>query len=77
MSSTTPAPSPDTPITIKIALDNGENRRFKLPLRELGANSLPDKVCFMSQPQPSPRRRVHPTNVKVIKDNGVCRINHP
>ena len=46
MSTTTPAPSPDTPITIKVALSNGENRRFKLPLRELGANTLPDKVCF-------------------------------
>ena len=52
MSSTNPAPSPDTPITIKIALSNGENRRFKLALRELGANTLPDKVRFTSQPKP-------------------------
>ncbi|KAL8775019.1 MAG: hypothetical protein Q9209_000498 [Squamulea sp. 1 TL-2023] len=37
-------PSSDTPITIKLALNNGENRRFKLALRELGANTLPDKV---------------------------------
>ena len=38
------APSSDTPIAIKLALNNGENRRFKLALRELGANTLPDKV---------------------------------
>ncbi|KAL8826649.1 MAG: hypothetical protein Q9191_003665 [Dirinaria sp. TL-2023a] len=47
MSSTNPAPSPDTPITIKIALNNGENRRFKLALRELGANTLPDQLRSM------------------------------
>ncbi|KAL8862597.1 MAG: hypothetical protein Q9178_001095 [Gyalolechia marmorata] len=38
------APSSDTPIAIKLALNNGENRRFKLALRELGANTLPDKL---------------------------------
>lgn len=32
-------------ITIKIVFANkDENRRFKLPLKELGANSLTDKV---------------------------------
>lgn len=38
------APSADTPITIKVALSNCENRRFKLALRDLGANTLPEKV---------------------------------
>lgn len=35
---------PDTPITVKVIID-GTNRRFKLPLRDLGANVLPQKVC--------------------------------
>ncbi len=39
---------PDTLITVKIIID-GTNRRFKLPLRDLGANVLPQKVtCFPS-----------------------------
>ncbi|KAL8784428.1 MAG: hypothetical protein Q9213_003951 [Squamulea squamosa] len=46
-------PSSDTPITIKLALNNGENRRFKLALRELGANTLPDKLRSLLN--------VHPT----------------
>lgn len=45
MASTNAAPSADTPIAIKLALNNGENRRFKLTLRDLGANTLPEKVC--------------------------------
>lgn len=53
MATINPSPSPDTPITIKIALNNGESRRFKLALRDLGAITLPDKVCRSSQPQPS------------------------
>ncbi|MCJ1427395.1 hypothetical protein MMC29_005298 [Sticta canariensis] len=44
MATINPSPSPDTPITIKIALSNGENRRFKLALRDLGAVTLPDKL---------------------------------
>ncbi|MCJ1437632.1 hypothetical protein MMC27_007019 [Xylographa pallens] len=35
--------SPDVLITIKLLVGT-ENRRFKLPLRDLGANSLPDKL---------------------------------
>jgi hypothetical protein len=35
----------DTPITVKV-LYNGVNRRFKLPLRDLGARSFPQKVWF-------------------------------
>ena len=34
----------DTPITIKISVNDGL-KKIKLPLRDLGANSLPDKVC--------------------------------
>ena len=34
---------PDTLIVIKLQVGD-ENRRFKLPLRDLGANILPDKV---------------------------------
>ncbi|KAL8687706.1 MAG: hypothetical protein Q9224_005074, partial [Gallowayella concinna] len=44
MASINPTPSADTPIAIKLALNNGENRRFKLVLRDLGANTLPDKL---------------------------------
>ncbi|KAL8694027.1 MAG: hypothetical protein Q9218_001265 [Villophora microphyllina] len=44
MASINPAPTSDTPITIKLALSNGENRRFKLPLKDLGANTLPHKL---------------------------------
>ncbi|KAL8739203.1 MAG: hypothetical protein Q9181_000094 [Wetmoreana brouardii] len=44
MASNNPNPSSDTPIAIKLALNNGENRRFKLALRDLGANTLPDKL---------------------------------
>lgn len=34
---------PDTLITVKVVLD-GQNRRFKLALRDLGAHVLPQKV---------------------------------
>lgn len=34
----------DTLITIKISVNDGL-KKIKLPLRDLGANSLPDKVC--------------------------------
>ncbi|KAL8675382.1 MAG: hypothetical protein Q9168_000213 [Polycauliona sp. 1 TL-2023] len=44
MATVNTTPSSDTPIAIKLALNNGENRRFKLALRELGANTLPDKL---------------------------------
>jgi len=36
--------SQDTPITIKISV-NDSLKKLKLPLRDLGANVLPDKVC--------------------------------
>ena len=37
--------NPDTTmITVKVAID-GTNRRFKVALRDLGANVFPDKVC--------------------------------
>lgn len=34
---------PDTLITVKVIID-GQNRRFKLALRDLGANTLPQRV---------------------------------
>lgn len=37
--------SPDTPIVIKVAI-KGANRKFKLPLRELNATNLPQKVSI-------------------------------
>ena len=40
---TSVAMSPDILITIKLQIGS-ENRRFKLPLKDLGANILPDKV---------------------------------
>lgn len=40
---TTSNTNPDTLVTLKVNIE-GSNRRFKLPLRELGANTLPDKV---------------------------------
>jgi len=36
----------DTPITIKISVNDGL-KKIKLPLRDLGAKSLPDKVCYI------------------------------
>ncbi|KAL9000587.1 MAG: hypothetical protein Q9169_000880 [Polycauliona sp. 2 TL-2023] len=48
MATANTTPTSDTPIAIKLALNNGENRRFKLALRDLGANTLPDKVSFHS-----------------------------
>jgi next-to-BRCA1 protein 1 len=35
--------NPDTLITVKVAI-NGSNRRFKLALRDLGANIFPQRV---------------------------------
>ena len=46
------AMSPDVLITIKLQIGL-ENRRFKLPLKELGANTLPDKVSSKSSTQAS------------------------
>lgn len=63
---------PDTLITVKV-LYNDINRRFKIPLKDLGARVLPQKVCpsrssdrsssFMCREHPSPidhRHMVHP-----------------
>ena len=41
------AVSLDTPITIKVSV-NDSLKKIKLPLRDLGANSLPDKVCTLN-----------------------------
>jgi hypothetical protein len=41
------APHPvtlDTPIVIKIAV-NGQLKKLKLPMKDLGVTVLPDKVC--------------------------------
>ena len=43
--STAQAVNADHPIVIKVAI-NGANRKFKLPLRELNATTLPQKVWF-------------------------------
>ena len=54
MSTTNSAPSPvgpDTLITVKVLFD-GQNRRFKLALRDLGAHSLPQKVRTLLPVQP-------------------------
>ncbi|KFY37438.1 hypothetical protein V494_04755 [Pseudogymnoascus sp. VKM F-4513 (FW-928)] len=40
--------NPDTLVTLKINVE-GSNRRFKLPLRDLGANTLPDKLRSLLQ----------------------------
>jgi len=40
------ATNPDTLVTLKINIE-GSNRRFKLPLRDLGASTLPDKLRFL------------------------------
>lgn len=42
-----PAVGPDTLITIKILYNDSVNRRFKIPLRDLGARVFPQKVCFI------------------------------
>lgn len=47
MSTATPssiAVTPTTPITVKV-IYNDNTRRFKVPLKELGARVLPQKVC--------------------------------
>jgi len=41
--------SPDTPITIKISV-NDSLKKLKLPLKDLGANVLIDKVCQPDTP---------------------------
>ncbi|KAH6674313.1 putative next to BRCA1 gene 1 protein [Halenospora varia] len=51
MASTT-ATNPDTLVTLKVNLE-GSNRRFKLPLRDLGASTLPDKLRFLLAIPPS------------------------
>ncbi|KAH8602161.1 hypothetical protein B0O99DRAFT_588380 [Bisporella sp. PMI_857] len=42
----TSATNPDTQVVLKINVD-GHNRKFKLPLRDLGASTLPDKLRFL------------------------------
>lgn len=46
------AATPDTLITLKVSFD-GNTRRFKLPLRDLGALTLEDKVSSIHWPIPS------------------------
>ncbi|KZF19583.1 hypothetical protein L228DRAFT_254250 [Xylona heveae TC161] len=45
---------PETPITIKVAID-GTNRRFKLPLKDLSANVLPFKLRHLLSIPPTHR----------------------
>lgn len=45
MATSTPASS-DTLVTLKVNFQ-GSTRRFKLPLRDLGATTLEDKVCYL------------------------------
>ena len=73
MATNATASSPDMPITIKIIISGkDENRKFKLPLRDLGANSLPDKVrnlgslAFTATPTSS---TLCPTLSPCLKDN--------
>ncbi|TVY28460.1 Next to BRCA1 gene 1 protein [Lachnellula hyalina] len=47
-----PATNPDTLVTLKVNVE-GTNRRFKLPLRDLGASTLPDKLRFLLAVAPS------------------------
>ncbi|EEA19715.1 hypothetical protein TMatcc_009863 [Talaromyces marneffei ATCC 18224] len=42
-----PAVGPDTLITIKILHNDSVNRRFKIPLRDLGARVFPQKVRYL------------------------------
>ncbi|TVY59698.1 NBR1-like protein [Lachnellula suecica] len=46
------ATNPDTLVTLKVNVE-GSNRRFKLPLRDLGASTLPDKLRFLLAISPS------------------------
>lgn len=39
--------TPDTLVTLKVVFQDA-NKRFKLPLKELGANTLPDRVSCSS-----------------------------
>lgn len=40
----------DTLVTVKVCQDNLVTRRFKLPLRDLGARAFPLKVCVGQSP---------------------------
>ena len=52
MAATTGAPvTLDTPIIIKV-LFRGQTRKLKLPLKDLGANVLPEKVRYASSELP-------------------------
>ncbi|KAL6721407.1 hypothetical protein ACLMJK_000510 [Lecanora helva] len=54
MATFTPATSPDTPIAIKVVIkDSHEMRKFKLPLQELGASTLPVKLRALLNIHPS------------------------
>ncbi|KAI1429170.1 hypothetical protein F5Y12DRAFT_710384 [Xylaria sp. FL1777] len=48
MASSSVPPTADTPINLKISID-GATRRFKLPLRDLGANVFEDKLRALLQ----------------------------
>jgi len=50
------AVSQDTLITIKVSV-NESVKKLKLSLRDLGANSLPDKVCEVTVYGAGQRRR--------------------
>lgn len=58
------AVSQDTLITIKVSV-NDSLKKLKLPLRDLGANVLPDKVCeLLVHACPPP-----PARSPVVMDN--------
>lgn len=44
MSTINPGPSPETPISIKVTLGDGDSKRVKIALRDLGPHTLPEKL---------------------------------
>jgi next-to-BRCA1 protein 1 len=60
MAATTSAPvTLDTPIIIKV-LFRGQTRKLKLPLKDLGASVLPEKVRYVSSELPDEQSRLPP-----------------
>lgn len=65
MATPLPAPpvGPDTLITVKVLQNNSINRRFKIPLRDLGARVFPERVRCVLAREPSPRLAPSPRSL--------------
>jgi hypothetical protein len=69
-------PGPDHQVSVKV-LFNDSNRRFKLPLKDLQAQVLPQKVSYLVSTQAPTGPSVRPRPLISMIRSVIAVIDHP